>query len=79
MKDVASASESDQTIAEINRLLRKGEVNLSPEEDRLLDLLSTQAESWEEVRVFAVKCRDREPPFAYPPLYQWWECHRCFS
>jgi HTH-type transcriptional regulator/antitoxin HigA len=28
--------------------LRKGEANLSPEEDRLLDLLSTLAENWEE-------------------------------
>jgi HTH-type transcriptional regulator / antitoxin HigA len=28
--------------------LRKGEANLSPEEDRLLDLFSTLAENWEE-------------------------------
>ena len=48
MKDVATEAEYDQTIAEINRLLRKGEANLSPEEDRLLDLLSTLAENWEE-------------------------------
>jgi HTH-type transcriptional regulator / antitoxin HigA len=47
MKDVATEAEYDQTIAEINRLLRKGEANLSPEEDRLLDLLSTLAENWE--------------------------------
>jgi HTH-type transcriptional regulator/antitoxin HigA len=47
MKDVATEAEYDQTIAEINRLLRKGEANLSPEEDRLLDLLSTRAENWE--------------------------------
>jgi HTH-type transcriptional regulator / antitoxin HigA len=49
MKDVATETEYDQTIAEINRLLRKGEANLSPEEDRLLDLLSTLAENWKEV------------------------------
>jgi len=48
MKDVATEAEYDQTIAEINRLLRKCEANLSPEEDRLLDLLSTLAENWEE-------------------------------
>jgi HTH-type transcriptional regulator / antitoxin HigA len=48
MKDIATEAEYDQTIAEINRLLRKGEVNLSPEEDHLLDLLSTLAENWEE-------------------------------
>jgi antitoxin component HigA of HigAB toxin-antitoxin module len=46
MEDVATEAEYDQTIAEINRLLRKGEANLSPEEDRLLDLLSTLAENW---------------------------------
>jgi antitoxin component HigA of HigAB toxin-antitoxin module len=49
MKDVATEAEYDQTIAEINRLLRKGQAKLSPEEDRLLDLLSTLAENWEEV------------------------------
>ena len=48
MKDVATEADYVQTIAEINRLLRKGEANLSPEEDRLLDLLSTLAENWEE-------------------------------
>jgi hypothetical protein len=36
-EDVATEAEYDQTIAEINRLLRKSEANLSPEEDRLLD------------------------------------------
>jgi HTH-type transcriptional regulator/antitoxin HigA len=46
---IATEAEYDQTIAEINRLLRKGEANLSPEADRLLDLLSTLAENWEEV------------------------------
>jgi HTH-type transcriptional regulator/antitoxin HigA len=45
---IASEAEYDQTIAEIKRLLRKGESSLSPEEDRLLDLLSTLAENWEE-------------------------------
>jgi len=45
---IASEAEYDQTITEINRLLRKGEAALSPEEDRLLDLLSTLAENWEE-------------------------------
>jgi HTH-type transcriptional regulator/antitoxin HigA len=45
---IATETEYDQTIAEINLLLRKGEANLSPEEDRLLDLLSTLAENWEE-------------------------------
>jgi HTH-type transcriptional regulator/antitoxin HigA len=47
---IATEAEYDQTIAEINRLLRKGEAKLSPEEDRLLDLLSTLAENWEEVQ-----------------------------
>jgi antitoxin component HigA of HigAB toxin-antitoxin module len=46
---IATEVEYDQTIAEINRLLRKGEAKLSPEEDRLLDLLSTLAENWEEI------------------------------
>ena len=41
MKEVATEAEYDQTIVEINRLLRKGEAKLSPEKDRLLDLLST--------------------------------------
>jgi antitoxin component HigA of HigAB toxin-antitoxin module len=57
MNGIAIEAEYDQTIAEINRLLRKGEAKLSPEEDRLLDLLSTLAENWEEVhhRVLAVE------------------------
>ncbi len=45
---ITTETEYDQTISEINRLLRKGEAGLSPEEDRLLDLLSTLAENWEE-------------------------------
>lgn len=45
---VASEAEYDRTIEEIHRLLGKGEAGLSPEEDRLLDLLSTLAENWEE-------------------------------
>lgn len=45
---ITSEAEYDQTLTEIKRLLRKGEANLSPEEDRLLDLLSTLAENWEE-------------------------------
>lgn len=45
---ITSETEYDQTLTEIKRLLRKGEANLSPEEDRLLDLLSTLAENWEE-------------------------------
>ena len=45
---ITSEAEYDQTLTEIKRLLRKGESSLSPEEDRLLDLLSTLAESWEE-------------------------------
>lgn len=48
MHDIKTEAEYDQTISEINRLLRKGEVNLSLEEDRLLHLLSTLAENWEE-------------------------------
>ena len=47
---ITTESEYDQTISEIKRLLRKGEAGLSPEEDRLLDLLSTLAENWEETR-----------------------------
>ena len=45
---ITTEAEYDQTISEIKRLLRKGEEGLSPEEDRLLDLLSTLAENWEE-------------------------------
>jgi HTH-type transcriptional regulator/antitoxin HigA len=45
---ITTEAEYDQTISEIHRLLRKGEAHLSPEEDRLLDLLSTLAEDWEE-------------------------------
>ena len=45
---ITTEAEYDQTISEIHRLLRKGEAHLSPEEDRLLDLLSTLAENWEE-------------------------------
>ena len=45
---IATETEYDQTISEIHRLLRKGEAKLSLEEDRLLDLLSTLAENWEE-------------------------------
>jgi len=45
---IATEAEYDQAIAEINRLLRKGGANLSLEEDRLLDLLSTLVENWEE-------------------------------
>jgi HTH-type transcriptional regulator / antitoxin HigA len=48
MEDVTTEAGYDQTIAEINRLLRKGEANLLPEEAHLLDLLSTLAENWEE-------------------------------
>jgi HTH-type transcriptional regulator / antitoxin HigA len=45
---ITTEAEYDQTLAEIKRLLRKGEAGLSLEEDRLLDLLSTLAENWEE-------------------------------
>ncbi|MGH9840575.1 MAG: hypothetical protein ACREEM_17495 [Blastocatellia bacterium] len=45
---ITTEAEYTQTISEIHCLLRKGEANLSPEEDRLLDLLSTLAENWEE-------------------------------
>src|SRR6185437_15795390 len=45
---ITSEAEYDQTISEIHRLLRKSESHLSAEEDRLLDLLSTLAEDWEE-------------------------------
>lgn len=45
---ITAEAEYDQTVSEIHRLLRKGEAHLSPEEDRLLDLLSTLAEDWEE-------------------------------
>lgn len=45
---ITTAAEYEQALAEIKRLLRKGEAGLSPEADRLLDLLSTLAENWEE-------------------------------
>jgi HTH-type transcriptional regulator / antitoxin HigA len=44
---IIDKADYDQTLAEIQRLLRKGEAQLSPEEERLLDLLSTLAEDWE--------------------------------
>ena len=47
---ITTEAEYDQTLAEIKRLLRKGEAHLSPEEERLLDLLSTLAENWEEAQ-----------------------------
>ena len=47
---IASEAEYEQTLTEIKRLLRKGEAQLSPEEDRLLELLSTLAENWEEAQ-----------------------------
>lgn len=46
---VTSEDEYDQMMLEIKRLLRKGAAHLSPEEERLLDLLSTLAEDWEEL------------------------------
>lgn len=45
---ITNEAEYEQTLAEIKRLLRKGEARLAPEEERLLDLLSTLAENWEE-------------------------------
>src|SRR5262245_5344064 len=45
---ITTEAEYDQTLAQIKRLLRKGEAGLSSDEDRLLDLLSTLAENWEE-------------------------------
>ena len=45
---IFTEAEYDQTLPEIKCLLRRGETNLSPEEDRLLDLLSALAENWEE-------------------------------
>ena len=47
---IASEAEYDQTLAAIQRLLRKGEAQLAPEEERLLELLSTLAENWEEAQ-----------------------------
>ncbi len=47
---ITAEADYDQTISEVKRLLRKGEPGLSPEEDRLLDLLSALAENWEEAR-----------------------------
>jgi HTH-type transcriptional regulator / antitoxin HigA len=45
---ITTEAEYNRTMSEINRLLRKREADLSLEEDRLLDLLSTLAENWEE-------------------------------
>ena len=45
---ITSEAEYEQTLAELKRLLRKGEAQLALEEERLLDLLSTLAENWEE-------------------------------
>jgi hypothetical protein len=43
---ISTEVEYDQTTSEIKRLLLKGEAGLSPEEDHLLNLLSTLAEDW---------------------------------
>ena len=40
---ITTEAEYNRTMSEINRLLRKREADLSLEEDRLLDLLSTLA------------------------------------
>lgn len=41
-------TECKRAIAEIDKLLAKGAKNLSPEEERLLDLLSTLVEQYED-------------------------------
>lgn len=45
---IHSAAECKRASTEIDRLLRKGSNNLSPEEERLLDLLSTLVERYED-------------------------------
>ncbi len=45
---IHSDTECKRAIAKIDNLLRKGSGNLSPEEDRLLDLLSTLVERYED-------------------------------
>ncbi len=45
---IHTEAECKQTIVKIENLLRKGEDKLSPEEDRLLDLLSTLVERYED-------------------------------
>lgn len=46
---IRTESEYDRAIAEIERLLKKGD-RISPEEDHLLDLLSTLVEKYEDER-----------------------------
>ena len=45
---IHSNAECQRAIAAIDELLRKGSNNLSPEEERLLDLLSTLVERYED-------------------------------
>lgn len=45
---IHSDAECKRAIAEIEKLLRKGSDNLSSEEERLLDLLSTLVERYED-------------------------------
>jgi HTH-type transcriptional regulator/antitoxin HigA len=45
---ITSEAEYNKTMKAIEPLIAKPEASLSPEEARLLDLLSTLAEAWEE-------------------------------
>lgn len=45
---IRTEAECKRAIAEIDSLLRKGSSNLSPEEERLLDLLSILVERYED-------------------------------
>ncbi len=45
---IESEEENERMLAEVAKLLRKGEENLSPEELALLDVISTLIEQYEE-------------------------------
>lgn len=45
---IETEEENERLLAEVDRLMRKGEDNLSPEEDALLDVMTTLIEQYEE-------------------------------
>jgi HTH-type transcriptional regulator/antitoxin HigA len=47
-RPVATEEENEQMLAEVNRLMSKGENKLTPEEHVLLELLTTLIERFEE-------------------------------
>ena len=61
---IHSDAEGERTIAEIDKLLRKGVGNLSPEEEQLLELLSLLVERYEDETII-FHCRRHRAPFNF--------------